>query len=96
MLFLSDNQNCFQQHDVAAIFFWETRSGIFLERTVRSRGSWQPVEPASCAIPCSVVRSLETAETIADCCIFEPAKTLVGTELAGGMQIFDATVKERI
>ena len=27
------------------------------------------------------LRSLETAETIADCCIFEPAKTLVGTEL---------------
>ena len=54
--------------------------------------------------------SLETAETIADCCTFEPAKTLVGTEwqgsfgidgghcgmLVGGMQIFDASVKERI
>ena len=64
--------------------------------------------------PCSFravsLRSLETAEPIADCCVFQPAKTLVGTEwqglsgidgghcgmLAGGMQIFDASVKERI
>ena len=58
---------------------------------MRNRGSWQPVEPASCAIPCSVVEKPEDRRNDADCCIFEPAKTLVGTELAGGMQVFHAS-----
>ena len=31
-LFFNDNQNCFQQHDVAARIFWRRAVVFFLER----------------------------------------------------------------
>ena len=66
---------------------------------MRSRGSWQPVEPASCAIPCSVVE--KPGDSRNDCRLLylraceNTGRNGVGM-LAGGMQIFDASVKERI
>ena len=74
---LSDIENCFQQHDEAARNFWRREVVFFwsAECVVEDLGSQLNRYHVDRDMPC--MRSPETAETIADCCISESAKARV-------------------